>query len=209
MDLSGLDITLTNIKEVETKINYIEQKFADYPDCQIEIHRTIAQDDNVFLHVEERLNSEESFSRAEWFRFEDGKIVEHWAGSQPVPGKTASGRTMFDGPMVNKDSTAGVKYTEWMKDAYDKFIGETDVDVARASVTEDYIQHNPLITNGKQGLVDFVELLKSCPELIYKAQQTVAMGDFVFLHGYGFAPPVFPDINIFDISKGVGLFQSL
>ena len=27
MDLSGLDITLTNIKEVETKINYIEQKF--------------------------------------------------------------------------------------------------------------------------------------------------------------------------------------
>jgi predicted SnoaL-like aldol condensation-catalyzing enzyme len=182
--------------------NYIGQRLADYPDCQIDIHRVLAQDDYVFLHVEERLSSEESFSRAELFRFENGKIIEHWAGGQASPKDTSSGNTMFEGAAVNKDSTAGARYTQRMKDAYRGFIGELNSDVARDSVIDGYTQHNPGIADGKEGLVSFVNMMKEEVDYItvdYK--MTVADGDFVVLHSYIDAPPLFTEINVFDIFR--------
>jgi predicted SnoaL-like aldol condensation-catalyzing enzyme len=181
---------------------YVQQRLADNPDHQLVIHRVIAQNDYVFLHVEERLNSEEAFSRAEWFRFENGKIVEHWAGVQAAPKDTASGNSMFDGTAVNKDSTAGARYTQRMEDAYRGFIGELNPDVARDSVIDGYTQHNPGIADGKEGLVSFVNMMKEEVDYItvdYK--MTVADGDFVALHSYIDAPPLFSEINVFDIFR--------
>ena len=62
-----------------------------------EIKRVIAEGDLVVLHVH-RKNTPDDLGRAviDIFRLDkNGKIVEHWDVSQPVPEKTASGRSMF------------------------------------------------------------------------------------------------------------------
>lgn len=72
----------------------LKQKF---PQSRGEIKRVIAEGDLVVLHVH-RKNTPDDLGRAviDIFRLDkNGKIVEHWDVSQPVPEKTASGRGMF------------------------------------------------------------------------------------------------------------------
>ena len=52
------------------------------------------------------------------FRFEDGKIVEHWDNLQTIVEKTASGRSMLDGPTKVKD----IEKTQQNKQLVKKFV---------------------------------------------------------------------------------------
>ena len=67
------------------------------PQSSSDIKRAIAEGDWVVLHVHSRLSPQDRGNAVvDIFRFdENGKIVEHWDVVQPVPEKTASGRTMF------------------------------------------------------------------------------------------------------------------
>lgn len=67
------------------------------PQSRATIKRVVAEGDLVVLHVHSQLNANDlGQSVVDIFRFDDdGKIVEHWDTMQPVPAKTASGRSMF------------------------------------------------------------------------------------------------------------------
>lgn len=181
---------------------YVRQRLEGNPSHEIIVHRVVAQGERVFLHVEERLNNEESYARGEMFLVNDGKIVEHWSTAQLVPKDKSD--YMFGGASVNGDSTAGIKYTQMMKTAYVGFIGKGDVEAARRNTTSDYSQHNPKIEDGKEALLDFVRVLD---ETVNEADKTlsfhgtVASGDFVVLHCYADFPPLFPKSHIFDIFR--------
>ncbi|WP_336080488.1 nuclear transport factor 2 family protein [Thalassospira sp. CH_XMU1448-2] len=65
------------------------------PSIHADIVRTIAQDDLVTLHVRSTSAQGES-AVIDIFRLDaDGKIVEHWDVSQPVPDQQAHDNTMF------------------------------------------------------------------------------------------------------------------
>lgn len=67
------------------------------PQARGTIKRVIAEGDLVVLHVH-RQDTPDDVGRAviDIFRLDDnGKIVEHWDVSQPIPDKTVSGRSMF------------------------------------------------------------------------------------------------------------------
>ncbi|RLA00075.1 MAG: hypothetical protein DRQ47_10035 [Gammaproteobacteria bacterium] len=180
--------------------SYVEQRISANPSHQLIIHRVIAQGERVFLHMEERLNNEETYARAEMFRVSDGKIVEHWATAQKVP--KGKNDYMFGGAAVNNESTAGVKYTPMMKTAYRGFIGDVDIEVAKKYVADEYFQHNPMIEPGKDALLGFVRLLKE--KVTYRKltfHGTVASGDFTVLHVYADYPPLFTNVHIFDIFR--------
>jgi len=49
-------------------------------------------------------------------------------------------------------------------DFYKKVIGEQDLDYARKTVTNDYIQHNPHVKTGKEGFLEAIEFLKRMPK---------------------------------------------
>jgi predicted SnoaL-like aldol condensation-catalyzing enzyme len=88
------------------------------------------------------------------FRFEDGKVVEHWDNLQEKPSKpNPSGRTMLDGPteVVDTDKTAANKtlVNAFVTDIllggkYDKLPTYIDAN--------NYAQHNPAIADGLDGL---------------------------------------------------------
>ena len=74
-------------------INFIRQNF---PQSHSDIKAVFAEGDFVILHVHTvREPGQRGNAIAEFFRLQDGKIVEHWDVIQPVPDKNANGNGMF------------------------------------------------------------------------------------------------------------------
>ena len=70
--------------------------FKKHPDLKVVVHKAVADENIVALHVHlKRDESDPGVAVAEFFRVENGKIVEHWDVMQPVPERTASGNSMF------------------------------------------------------------------------------------------------------------------
>lgn len=77
-------------------ICYFEQMQQDYPDKRIEFLRAIEEGDLVALHTHQIWGDPDNkdYVTLDFFRFEDGKIVEHWDAIQEVV-PTKSGRSMY------------------------------------------------------------------------------------------------------------------
>ncbi len=87
------------------------------------------------------------------FRFEDGKIVEHWDNLQETAKPNPSGHTMIDGAKEIKD----LDKTEANKTLVKNFIDDILVNgkmekLAGYYYGDNYIQHNPLIPDQLSGL---------------------------------------------------------
>ena len=88
------------------------------------------------------------------FRFEDGRIVEHWDNLQATPTESnPSGHTMIDGPTVADD----LAETERNKALVEHFLTDILVHGRFESLGayiegENYVQHNPHIGDGLSGL---------------------------------------------------------
>ena len=87
------------------------------------------------------------------FRFEDGKIVEHWDNLQETATETANGHTMIDGATEIKD----LDKTDVNKALIKKFVTDFLVDGDTSIIPDyihptDYVQHNPHIGDKIEGL---------------------------------------------------------
>ncbi|MES1183435.1 MAG: nuclear transport factor 2 family protein [Myxococcales bacterium] len=88
------------------------------------------------------------------FRFENGKIVEHWDNLQEKPSRTnPSGHTMTDGPTEATD----LEKTEANKALVRSFVDDILVNgrldrLAGYYDGDNYVQHNPNIADGLTGL---------------------------------------------------------
>jgi predicted SnoaL-like aldol condensation-catalyzing enzyme len=87
------------------------------------------------------------------FRFENGKIVEHWdnlqaAASQPSP----SGHTMLDGPTVATDLDQTAANKALMQRYMDDLLQGRKETYTSYFDNGKYIQHNPLVADNLSGL---------------------------------------------------------
>jgi predicted SnoaL-like aldol condensation-catalyzing enzyme len=88
------------------------------------------------------------------FRFEDGKIVEHWDNLQEKPASpNPSGHTMIDGPTESKEQDQ----TEANKALVRSFVDDILVNGRMEKLAgyydgDNYVQHNPQIADGLSGL---------------------------------------------------------
>jgi predicted SnoaL-like aldol condensation-catalyzing enzyme len=87
------------------------------------------------------------------FRFEDGRIVEHWDNLQSTAGPNPSGRSMTDGRTLASD----LALTQANKALVQRFVDDILVNGHMEKLTgyfegDNYIQHNPQIADGLSGL---------------------------------------------------------
>jgi predicted SnoaL-like aldol condensation-catalyzing enzyme len=112
---------------------------------------------------------------------ENGKIAEHWDAIQPWESQTVNGNTMIDGPtsITNLSETEANKALA-VSIIEDVLMGQNPSNITNY-IAEDYIQHNPQIDNGLQGIQDAVAYLTSINNMfqyntIYKV---IGEGNFV------------------------------
>ena len=113
--------------------------------------RAFQDGDYVFTHTEyDFFGPKAAF---DVFRFEDGKIVEHWDNMAEVTPPNPSGRTQFDGAtdITDKEKTAA------NKKVVEAFIDEVLLNGKMDNLTTlvnptKYLQHNSAVADGLDGL---------------------------------------------------------
>ena len=150
-------------------------------------HRVITEGDLVVLHS--TFNNAEAFGAPslaafDVFRVEDGKVAEHWDNLQPIPETTMSGRGMTDGATEITD----LDRTGENKELVVGFVRDVLGGAAPENVTKYmdpavYMQHNPNIADGLDGLMAAIKAFADQGQVItkFEPQIVVAEGNFVFV----------------------------
>lgn len=76
-------------------IDYFTKMYEKYPDKSIAFIRSVADNDLVALHTHQTWPGNDEYITMDFFRFEEGKIVEHWDAIQQIPAKSANGNKMY------------------------------------------------------------------------------------------------------------------
>ena len=70
-------------------------KFDGDPDARFEIQRILVDGDLAMVHVKASGPGRPDAAVADIYRFENGRIVEHWDVLQPVPDRSANDHPLF------------------------------------------------------------------------------------------------------------------
>lgn len=80
----------------EAFIQFVTAFASQFPDLSIDIKRIVAEADIVVAHGLLKTSADDPGTvAADFFRLEDGKIVEHWDVLQPFPDTSANEHPMF------------------------------------------------------------------------------------------------------------------
>lgn len=141
------------------------------------------------------------------FRFEGGKIVEHWDNLQEKPATpNPSGHTMIDGATELKD----LDKTEANKELVAQFVSDVLMGKAPEKLTsyfdvDKYIQHNPAIADGLSGLGAALEAMaKQGVAMVYsRVHKVLGEGNFVLAISEGsFAGKAVTFYDLFRVEGG-------
>jgi predicted SnoaL-like aldol condensation-catalyzing enzyme len=122
------------------------------------------------------------------FRFEDGKIVDHWANTQKITEDTANSHSMLDGSTEIKDLEKTRQNKQLLKELVEDVLIGGDYDKLSSLFDDNYIQHNPSFADGLSGLLNGLEeMAKQGMEMkITKNHMILGEGNFVLSVSEGF-----------------------
>lgn len=141
------------------------------------------------------------------FRFEDGKIVEHWDNLQQTPNApNPSMHTMIDGPTTVQD----LDKTQANKDLVRRFVDDILVNGRMDKLAgyfdgDKYIQHNPQIGDGLSGLGAALQAMaKQGVTMKYdRTHKVLSEGNFVLAVSEGsFAGKLTSFYDLFRVENG-------
>ena len=118
------------------------------------------------------------------FKFEDGKIVEHWDNLQAIAPVNASGHSQFDGPTKVTDIDKTAENKALVSDFVNTILINGDMAKIGDFISPKkggYIQHNSAISDDLSGLGDALgELAKmNMPMIVSKNHMILGQGNFV------------------------------
>jgi predicted SnoaL-like aldol condensation-catalyzing enzyme len=145
------------------------------------------QDGNfVFMHNIWR--NAEPFGAPEMVAFdiirvdENGRVAEHWDALQPLVSETVSGRTQTDGPTqaIDLDQTEANKALA-VALVQDVLMGRDPARITDYISAESYAQHNPMIGDGLEGIVEAVETLTAQGNMFQYTEIHAVLGEGNFV----------------------------
>jgi len=122
------------------------------------------------------------------FRFEDGKVVEHWDNLQETAKPNASGHTMIDGSTTIQDLDKTEANKALVKNFFEDILVNKKMEKLLGYFDGDnYIQHNPMIPDQVSGLKAAIgEFAKQGLFLkIDKIHRVLGEGNFVLVVSEG------------------------
>lgn len=154
---------------------------------KVNVVRAFQDGDYVFTHTEYNFFGPKI--GFDIFRFENGKIVEHWDNLQETPTKpNPSGHTMIDGATEIKD----LDKTEANKTLVRNFVEDILVNGRMEKLAgyfdgDNYIQHNPNIPDQLSGLGAALEALRKQGIFLKfdKIHKVLGEGNFVLIVSEG------------------------
>lgn len=154
----------------------------------VENVRAFEDGDYVFLQNVYNFAGNGSQVAFDIFRFEDGRIAEHWDNLAPVAVPNPSGHTQIDGATVVSDldkTAANKKLMEGF--VYDVLHGRNPGSTANYFDGDNYTQHNIQIADGLSGLgAALDELARAGIRMIYnKTHMILGQGNFVLVVSEG------------------------
>jgi len=188
--LSGFGALLAQLPKGNAKVNTV---------------RVFQDGEHVFAHTEyEFFGPKIGF---DVFRFENGRIVEHWDNLQEKPATlNPSGRSMTDGPTLAQDLGA----TQANKVLVRRFVDEVLVNGRMETLAgyydgDHYHQHNPNIADGLSGLGAALEAMaKQGITMKYdRIHKVLGEGNFVLVLSEGqFAGKPVAFYDLFRVESG-------
>jgi NADPH:quinone reductase-like Zn-dependent oxidoreductase/predicted SnoaL-like aldol condensation-catalyzing enzyme len=162
-----------------------------FPQAAFEPRRAIADGDLVLLHSHNVLvPGTPGMAAFDIFRFQDGKIAEHWDILQEVPATTAGGNDMFATLSEPRSETPGQRwltgYHRKLVTAFvDQLLVRKDLAAIDAYVGTEYHEHNPNIPDGAAGLkAGLGSYFEQFPQLGVTPKRIIAQGDLVAVHSH-------------------------
>lgn len=154
--------------------------------AKVDTKRVLQDGDYVFTHTDYNFfGPKVGF---DIFRFENGKIVEHWDNLQTAAGPNPSGHTMIDGSVeiadIDKADANKQLVTDFVEDIlvngrFERLSGYFDGD--------NYIQHNPQIADKLSGLATALAALSKAGVAIKydRVHKVLGEGNFVLVISEG------------------------
>jgi predicted SnoaL-like aldol condensation-catalyzing enzyme len=154
--------------------------------ARVNTRRVFADGDVVFAHTEYNFFGPKI--GFDIFRFQDGRIVEHWDNLQETAGPNPSGRTMIDGPTEAFDLDRTAANKSLVRACVDDILVHGRMEkLAGYFDGDNYRQHNPQIGDGLSGLDAALEAMaKAGITMTYDRIHTVlGEGNFVLVVSEG------------------------
>ncbi|MCR5883820.1 nuclear transport factor 2 family protein [Rhizobacter sp. J219] len=167
--------------------------------------RVFQDGDHVFAHSEYNFFGPKI--GFDVFRFENGKIVEHWDNLQTAPSRpNPSGRSMVDGPTQAGD----LEKTEANKALVRSFVDDVLVNARMHKMAgyfngDQYIQHNPQIADQLSGLGAALRALSQAGVTMKydRIHKVIGEGNFVLVMSEGsFAGKATSFYDLFRVQDG-------
>lgn len=161
---------------------------AQLPNDSAKVNTVRAFEDGNYVIAQTEYNFFGPKAGFDIFRFEDGKIVEHWDNLQEIAGPNPSGHTMFDGSTEIKDLNKTEANKELVKNfVQDVLMGQHPEKLTTYFNGDNYIQHNPSIADGLSGLGKALDAMaKNGITMKYDTiHMTLGQGNFVLVVSEG------------------------
>lgn len=162
-----------------------------FPDAEYDVKRVVSQGDLVLVHSNVVLTPGTRGSAVfDIFRFQGGRIAEHWDVAQDVPEPSANGNDMFSTISRPQTSRPGPAWlTSYNKKlvtkAFDRLLVQKDLSAIDKYWGPEYHQHNPNIPDGVEGVkAGLGAYFQQFPQLSVSPKRVIAEGDLVAVHSH-------------------------
>ncbi|BBC34212.1 SnoaL-like polyketide cyclase [Streptomyces graminofaciens] len=162
-----------------------------FPDAEYAVKRVIAQGDLVLVHSNLVLTpGTRGTAVFDIFRFQGGRIAEHWDVGQTVPESSANGNDMFSTVSRPRTSAPGPAWRtahnqKLVTKAFDRLLVRKDLSAIDKYWGPEYQQHNPNIPNGVDGVkAGLGAYFDQFPKLSVTPKRVIAEGDLVAVHSH-------------------------